>query len=346
MKPIRVVQWGLGALGRSLVRLMTEKEGLRIIGAIESRKGFAGKDLGKVAECGKNLQILVKDTHKGLLKKSDVDVVVHATTSFTREVIDEIQAIVEAGIHCITLTEEMAYPELSEPDIIKPIEALARKNRVTVLGAGFNPGFILDSQIIMMTACCHRVEKIEAERKINLLPLGESYFRTLGIGNTHLAFQVGLSQGTILKHIGFKESAYLISHATGLEIDSMTETVKPVLAETDRVIGKTSLKAGSVCAVSHSASASFQNKEIIRLSQLYYTDAADLKGDVADKIRIHGYPDINMSIDPEIPANMGAVGIVVNMIPLVVKSSPGIKRVFDMPIPGCLMGETAYSRRS
>ncbi len=37
--------------------------------------------------------------------------------------------------------------------------------------------------------------------------------------------------------------------------------------------------------------------------------------------------------------------IAVNMIPLVVASTPGLKRMIDMPVPAALMGESAYTRR-
>ncbi|MBF0546146.1 MAG: dihydrodipicolinate reductase [Candidatus Riflebacteria bacterium] len=346
MKPIRVVQWGLGALGRSMVRLMLEKQGLQVVGAIESRKGFAGKDLGKVVEWSDALNIQVKDTHKGLLKKSDVDVVVHATTSFTREVIDEIETIVEAGIDCITLSEEMAFPEVNEPDLSKQIDALARRYGVTVLGAGFNPGFILDSQIIMLSACCHRVEKIEAERKINLAALGENYFRPIGIGLNPQGFQTGINQGTIMRHLGFKESAFMLSHAIGLEIDSVQENLEPIIASSDKVIGKTSLKSGTVTGCRHSASGMKGETEIIKLSHFYYLDPTDVKGEICDLLKIIGHPNITTKIEPEILSNSGAVAVAVNMIPILTKATPGLKRVFDLPIPSCLMGETAYIRRS
>lgn len=34
-KKIRVVQWGLGAMGRGMAQLITTKEGLELVGAID-----------------------------------------------------------------------------------------------------------------------------------------------------------------------------------------------------------------------------------------------------------------------------------------------------------------------
>jgi len=38
------------------------------------------------------------------------------------------------------------------------------------------------------------------------------------------------------------------------------------------------------------------------------------------------------------------MAVAVNMIPLVVKAPAGLKRMSDLPIPACLMGQSAYNR--
>ena len=47
-KKIRAIQYGVGPIGASLVRLMREKEGIEVIGAIDSDPAKAGRDLGEV----------------------------------------------------------------------------------------------------------------------------------------------------------------------------------------------------------------------------------------------------------------------------------------------------------
>jgi 4-hydroxy-tetrahydrodipicolinate reductase len=51
-----------------------------------------------------------------------------------------------------------------------------------------------------------------------------------------------------------------------------------------------------------------------------------------------------MSIKPEIAGGIATEGIAVNLIPLVVAATPGLKRMIDLPIPAALMGNSAYSR--
>ena len=46
-KKIRVVQFGVGPIGASIVRLMRLKSSLEIVGAIDNDPGKAGRDLGE-----------------------------------------------------------------------------------------------------------------------------------------------------------------------------------------------------------------------------------------------------------------------------------------------------------
>ena len=46
--PIRVLQWGLGAMGQGMAKLITAKDGLELVGAIDVNPALDGKDIGEV----------------------------------------------------------------------------------------------------------------------------------------------------------------------------------------------------------------------------------------------------------------------------------------------------------
>ena len=48
-KKIRVVQFGVGPIGASILRLMRQKHALEIVGAIDKDPAKAGRDIGEVA---------------------------------------------------------------------------------------------------------------------------------------------------------------------------------------------------------------------------------------------------------------------------------------------------------
>ena len=48
--PIRVVHYGLGAIGTSIARLTAQQRGLQVVGGIERDPAKVGRDLGEVIE--------------------------------------------------------------------------------------------------------------------------------------------------------------------------------------------------------------------------------------------------------------------------------------------------------
>jgi 4-hydroxy-tetrahydrodipicolinate reductase len=46
MRKVRVVLYGVGAVGSLIAKFLLEKEGLEIVGAVYIAKGKVGKDLG------------------------------------------------------------------------------------------------------------------------------------------------------------------------------------------------------------------------------------------------------------------------------------------------------------
>ena len=103
MEPIRILQWGLGAMGGGMARLMLEKQGLKIVAAVDGRPDYVGKDLGEVLGVGKQLGVTVTNKPEAVLKKENVDIVVIATTSWTKEQMPDLRKIISAGINCISI---------------------------------------------------------------------------------------------------------------------------------------------------------------------------------------------------------------------------------------------------
>lgn len=346
MKPIRVVQWGFGAMGSGMVELMLQKQGIEVVGVIERRPEAVGKDVGEVLNLGKKLGVKVYATPEEILDKDKVDLVVHAVHSFTKHVFDGLKFILEKGINVITIAEEMSCPEAQEPELAAQLQELAVKNGVTILGTGVNPGFVLDQLIVNLSGVCHNISRIEASRVNDLSPFGKTVMETQGVGMSPEQFNAGIKDGSIVGHIGFPESVKIISDAIGLEIDKIEETREPIISNTDRETSVVKVKAGMVAGCRHICTGYSKGKEVIKLIHPQQIHPGVENVETGDYIKIEGTPNINMAIQPEIPGGIGTTAIAVNMIPLVFKATPGLKRMSDLPIPACLMGASAYERGS
>lgn len=336
--------WGFGAMGSGMVKLMLEKEGLEVVGVIDRRPEIVGQDIGDVLKLGKKTGIKVCANPEEILDKNKVDVCLHAIHSFTRHVFDSLKLILEKGINVITIAEEMACPQAQEPELAKQLDELARKNGVTILGTGINPGFVLDQLIINLSGACLNVKKIEASRINDLSPFGKTVMETQGVGTTPEVFAAGIKDGSIVGHIGFPESIRMISDAIGLDVDKIEETREPIISNTHRETPVVKVEPGMVAGCRHIGIGYRKGEEVIRLIHPQQIHPGVENVDTGDYIKIDGDPCINMSIKPEIPGGKGTMAAAVNMIPIVFKASSGLKRMSDLPIPACLMGKSAYNR--
>jgi len=234
MKSIRVLQWGLGAMGSGMAHLMLAKPGLKIVAALDGRPDYVGKDLGGVLGLGRNLGVIITDRPEDVLNKEHVDIVLIATTSWVKEQAPDLRKILAAGINCISIAEEMADPEAQNPALAKELDQLAKKHGVSILGTGVNPGFVLDALVVALTGGSHSVERIEASRINDLSPYGPTVMKTQGVGTTPEAFKAGVADGSIVGHVGFPESIRMISDALGLGVDRIEQTREPIISKVHR----------------------------------------------------------------------------------------------------------------
>lgn len=345
MKPIRVLQWGLGAMGSGMARLMLEKAGLQIVAAVDGRPDYVGKDLGEVLGVDKRLGVTVTDKPETVLDKDSVDVVVLATTSWVKEQMSDLTRIIEAGVNCVSIAEEMADPWAQSPELADELHALALKHGVSVLGTGVNPGFVLDLLVVVLTGGNHTVERIEASRVNDLSPYGPTVMRTQGVGTTPEAFKAGVADGSIVGHVGFPESIHMISDALGLGVDRIEQSREPIVSKVRRETPHVVVEPGMVAGCAHIGIGYRGDVEVIKLIHPQQIHPHLEEQDTGDYIHIYGKPEIHMAIKPEIAGGIATMGIAVNMIPHVVAATPGLKRMIDLPVPAALMGASAYTRR-
>jgi len=341
---IRVLQWGLGAMGSGMARLLLEKSGLTIVAAVDGRPDYVGKDLGTILGVGRELGVTVTNKPEDVLKKEDVDIAVLATTSWTKEQMPTLRQVISAGINCVTIAEEMSEPGAQNPELAKEIDDLAKKNGVSVLGTGVNPGFVLDLLVVTLTGGCHSVERIEASRVNDLSPYGPTVMKTQGVGITPEAFKAGVADGTIVGHVGFPESIHMISEALGLGVNRIEQSREPIISKVYRETPHVKVEPGMVAGCAHIGIGYRGDKEVIRLVHPQQIHPHLENQDTGDYINIYGKPEIHMAIKPEVSGGIATMGIAVNMIPHVVAATPGLKRMIDLPAPAALMGESAYHR--
>src|SRR5262245_56783192 len=123
--PIRVVHYGLGAIGSSIARLTTAQRGLQVVGAVERDPAQIGRDLGEVIGLAHPIGAPVSDEAGALLERTRPDLVILTTTSFFHEVYPQILACVQAGSNVISTCEDLVYPFVRDSAAVAKLHRLA-----------------------------------------------------------------------------------------------------------------------------------------------------------------------------------------------------------------------------
>ena len=100
--PVRVIIWGLGAMGRGMADLMLKKKGFEIVGVV-ARGAKLGKSMYEFLETPRGdrpdvLLTAAEDT----IKPGAADVVLLCTDSFVKGAFDKIKMCVENGINVVS----------------------------------------------------------------------------------------------------------------------------------------------------------------------------------------------------------------------------------------------------
>ncbi len=342
----KVILWGLGAMGSGMVSAIWKRPDLELVGVIDNDPKKAGQEVGKVLALSGIIDTINKEHLKEqyikvsaepgeLLGKVQAGVLLLATGSFTRQVFPQIKQALEAGLNVITIAEEMAAPMVQEPELGGEMDRLAKKHGVSVIGTGINPGFVLDTLIIALTAPCMEIKKIRAARINDLSPFGPTVMATQGVGSTPEEFASGLKSGTIVGHVGFPESVHLIAEALGWKLDEIRQEREPIISKTSRQTPCVRVEPGMVAGCRHTAVGLIQGRTVIELEhpQQIHPEAEGIE--TGDYIWIEGTPNINLAIKPEIPGGTGTIAMAVNLIPHVLEARPGLLTMKDLPVP-CL----------
>ena len=339
MQHVKVIIWGLGAMGSGMAELLLTKKGVDIVGVV-GREGKIGKSMyGFLAVERRGRPDIIIGSPEEVIKEKAADVVLLCTDSFTAKAFDKIKFILEKKINVITSAEEMSYPAAKEPELAKKIDEIAKANGVSVLGTGINPGLIMDLLVILMTGCCYEVEHITARRVNSLSPFGPAVMEEQGIGITETDFRAKVQTGELAGHVGFAESIRMIGDAIGWKVDKITQSMEPIVTAVDRKSPHGFAKAGNVAGCAMKGQGYVGSKCAIDMDHPQQIEPEQGGIKTGDYVTIKGTPNINLANSPEVPGGIGTIAMCVNMIPHIINARPGLKTMIDLPVPRVIMGD-------
>ena len=323
---VRVIQYGLGPIGSAVARHVVERAGLELVGGVDVDPDKVGRDVGWVIGLERPLGFAAAETLAETLALTDADVVLHTTGSYVDQVKAQVIEILEAGLDVVSTAEELSFPWLSHPEEAADIDALAKQRGKTVLGTGINPGFLMDTLPLGLTAICQRVDHIAVTRVINASTRRGPFQAKIGCGMTVDEFDARMAAGR-MGHVGLAESAAMVFHSLGRRLVRFDSSVEPLISDRPIKTGRVEVRPGRVKGLRQIAQAYTDESEFMALTFVAALEAAD-EGDL---IQITGLPDLEIRLTGT-NGDIGTVAIVVNAIPRVRQAPPGLVTMRDLPI--------------
>jgi 4-hydroxy-tetrahydrodipicolinate reductase len=328
MEPKKIVIFGCGVMGCKVAEALSKKKSFALVGAVDIDPELVGKDLGLVLEDKQPLGILVQNNPAQVFETVEADAVVLTTTSHLHEVLPQINQCIQAGLDVISTCEELSYPGEREPELASEIDRLAKEHGVTVVGTGINPGFLMDTLPLILTAPCLDVHAIKVTRMMDSSKRRIPFQKKIGTGLTLSEFRDKIDNKLITGHVGLLESIRMIANGLGWNLDEAVELPpEPVIADRDVQTGLGKVTPGNAIGLISIAYAKIEDKKVINLE---FNANAGVTEEY-DEIIIEGVPNIRERIIGGVHGDIGTVAVTINAIPRAIESKAGLILMKDLP---------------
>ncbi len=330
MSKIKVLQFGLGPIGIRSARLAADKENMELVAAVDIDPEKVGKDVGELGG-GEALGVKVTDDIAAVLSELKPDVALHTTSSKFDAIVPQLETLAAGGCSVVSSTEEMLFPRLKHAELSDKVDALAKEKGVVLLGTGVNPGFVMDTLALVMTAVCYDVEKVHVDRRVDAgtrrLPLQQKVGASISVEE----FNARKAKKAI-GHVGLPESMALLAHGLGWPVDEMEEGLEPKVAPKNIKTEYLEVKEGQVAGIHNTGRVVSGGKERITLDLQMYVGCEEPH----DFVKLTSTPAIETKITTGVAGDLATAAMLVNMAARAVevaKTNPGLRIMTEMTLP-------------
>ncbi len=317
-------------MGRKVAETLMEKRSMELIGAVDVDQSILGLDVGELLAPERTTGVSVQTADTAPLDRADT--VVLTTGSSLSAIEDQINACIDAGANVVSTCEELAYPWIRNAEVAQRIDERARAAGVTVIGTGINPGYLMDTLPLVLTAPCLSVRSISVTRMMNAAARRLPFQKKVGVGLSAEAFREAIDSGKITGHVGLRESMQMIAATLGWSPEEFVEeSPAPVIAREPTETGLGTVAPGDVVGLTSIAHAREGETERIRLMFHAYAGVEE----EYDEVVIDGEPSIRQRIAGGVHGDRGTVAVTVNTAARVVDVAPGLKTMAEIPLVTC-----------
>ncbi|MFW5867172.1 MAG: hypothetical protein ACOCX2_05110 [Armatimonadota bacterium] len=321
---LKTVYIGMGTIGLEIVRAGARAGIAEPVSCADISPEIADRSLRVVARDEDLPEVTICASMDDALdagEEAGAEIAVVCTGSRVEDVEAQFTAVLERGMCCISTCEELLFPWLRAATAADRLDAVAIENDAALLGAGVNPGFVLDLFPFVMTRVCQSVNSVYAGRFLDASRRREQLQAKIGSGIHPDEFRELASQGKI-GHVGLAESAALLADSLGWPWDDFEETIDPVIAEEPIATDHFDVAEGQVRGQHQSLTMGDVELELIMA----------LGEDERDEVRVDGRPPVHAIVEGGIHGDTATAGTVINFMRPLVNARPGVRTVTDVPL--------------
>lgn len=334
--PLTAVQFGVGPIGARIVDAGRNR-GMQFVGAIDIDPEKVGRDLGEVCGFDVTLGVPITDDRNEAIAE-DPDIVFHSTVSDATAARSQLEPILEAGYDVVTTCEELAYPWRDHVETATALDETGQEHGATCLSTGINPGFAMDVMPAFLSTPMEAVESVRVERVQDAGARREPLQRKVGAGTTVEQFETEIA--TEAGHVGSTESAAMLGAALGWELDEISESIAPVIADERLETDYLTIDAGDVAGV-HQVTHGYVGDE--RRVTLDLKMAVGL--DAHDTVYFESIPDVNITVEGGFHGDIATSAVITNCAPRVIDAAGGLATMLDLGIPSFVRSVSTESAR-
>jgi 2,4-diaminopentanoate dehydrogenase len=350
-KPLRVVVWSTGTIGRHAIAGIDAHPDLELVGVWVSNPEKHGRDAGELAELGRELGVTATTDRDELIALAP-DAIVHTAMADDRvfECIDDLVSFVEAGINVTSSGPVLLqWPEqILPPPMIEKIEEACRRGGASMHINGIDPGFANDVLPIVMTSLSQRIDEVRVMEICDY----STYYQPVVMGDLFGFGRPMDEVGAIFAPgiLGMAWGSVVRQIAAALDItldEPLTEDVDRREAEWDTASVSGDVKKGTMGAVRFQVIGKVDGVPRVVLEHITRTDPEQVPewekppagADGCYRIKITGEPMMNVDFthhgeygDHNVSGMITTAQRIINALPAVVAAEPGIVRAIDLPL--------------
>lgn len=224
---IRCAVWGTGRAGVELIKAGLQRPWLQWVGGGVFDPAKEGSDLGELAGIGP-LGVKATADIDALLARDDIDLVFYAGLGPEAPLADRMERIVRAGKDAVTVSGIIHPRTALGEERAAQLHAACVESGRRAIGAGVNPGFLLDVLPAVWATCNVSFKTITAKRVSDMKTWGPGVHRDLGIGRRPDEFQLTQTP------MALDQSLMMIGDAVGLHFERVDNTTKPFIVKSRR----------------------------------------------------------------------------------------------------------------